>query len=153
MGLDHKPNKLDDELCFAIYTTQKIYNKFYVESLKEYGLTYPQYITLLSLWENNEPMMIKELGKKLNLDNGTLTPLLRRMEKEGWVDRKRSKEDARKVYICLSRKARIKKCEIKQKMTSCFSLVDMTADEYRKDVNLIKSIGQKISESTEVEGN
>lgn len=99
MGLEHKPDKLDDELCFAIYTTQKIYNKFYVESLKEYGLTYPQYITLLALWENNEPMMIKELGKKLNLDNGTLTPLLRRMEKEGWVGNGLKKMLAKYIFV------------------------------------------------------
>ena len=148
MGLNHKPNKLDDELCFAIYTAQKIYNKFYVNSLKEYHLTYPQYITLLALWEKEEPMMIKDLGKKLDLDNGTLTPLLRRMEKEGWIKREHSKIDARKVYICLSHKAKVKKCEIKQKMTSCFANVDMTAEEYRHDVELIKNIAKNIKKST-----
>ncbi|WP_034991675.1 MarR family winged helix-turn-helix transcriptional regulator [Liquorilactobacillus vini] len=149
MGLNHEPNKLDDELCFAIYTAQKVYNKFYVNSLKEYHLTYPQYITLLALWENDEPMMIKELGKKLDLDNGTLTPLLRRMEKGDWIVRKHSQMDARKVYICLSRKAKIKKCEIKRKMKSCFSQVDMTVEEYQHDVELIKNIAKNIKKGTQ----
>ncbi|KRL01665.1 MarR family winged helix-turn-helix transcriptional regulator [Liquorilactobacillus capillatus] len=149
MGLEHVPNKLDDELCFAIYTAQKIYNKFYTGALKEYKLTYPQYITLLALWEANEPMMIKELGAKLNLDNGTLTPLLKRMEKDGWVERKHSVEDARKVFICLTKKAKQKKYEIKSKMTSCFSAVEMSAEEYQKDVELIKNIGKRIEEGNE----
>lgn len=82
--LEHKPNKLENELCFAVYTAQKFYNRFYTESLKEFKLTYPQYITLLVLWEEQRPMMIKELGERLGLDTGTLTPLLKRMEKK-WL--------------------------------------------------------------------
>lgn len=144
MGLEHKPDKLDDELCFAIYTAQKIYNKFYASALKEYKLTYPQYITLLTLWENGEPMMIKEIGAKLSLDNGTLTPLLKRMEKDGWIERKHSDEDGRRVYIALSKKGKNKKYEIKGKLTSCFANVDMTSQEYKNDVSLIKSIGRRI---------
>ena len=78
--LDHKPYHLEDELCFAIYSAQKSYNKFYSEALRQFGLTYPQYITMLVLWEERRPMMIKEIGKRLNLDTGTLTPLLKRLE-------------------------------------------------------------------------
>ncbi|MFT8821777.1 MarR family winged helix-turn-helix transcriptional regulator [Liquorilactobacillus satsumensis] len=144
MGLEHRPDKLEDELCFAIYTSQKIYNKFYAMALKEYKLTYPKYITLLTLWENEEPMMIKQIGARLNLDNGTLTPLLKRMEKDGWIERKHGEEDARRVYICLTHKAKSKKYEIKDKLTSCFAAVDMTPEEYKKDVALIKSIGKRI---------
>lgn len=102
---EHKPNHLEDELCFSIYTAQRFYNRFYTEALKKYNLTYAQYITLLVLWESKEKMIIRDLGLRLKLDTGTLTPLLKRMEKEGWVTRTKTKADGRKVYITLTDKA------------------------------------------------
>ena len=102
---EHNPNHLEDELCFSIYTAQRFYNRFYTEALKKYNLTYAQYITLLVLWESKEKMIIRDLGLRLKLDTGTLTPLLKRMEKEGWVTRTKTKADGRKVYITLTDKA------------------------------------------------
>ena len=94
---EHNPNHLEDELCFSIYTAQRFYNRFYTEALKKYNLTYAQYITLLVLWESKEKMIIRDLGLRLKLDTGTLTPLLKRMEKEGWVTRTKTKADGRKL--------------------------------------------------------
>lgn len=85
--LDHKSYHLEGELCFATYSALKGYNKFYSEALKPYHLTYPQYITLLILWEEKRSMMIKELGASLGLDTGTLIPLFYRMEDNGWITR------------------------------------------------------------------
>ena len=85
--LKHKPSHLEDELCFAVYSTQKLYNRFYSIVLKRYGLTYVQYTTMLVLWEKQRPMMVKELGERLKLDSGTLTPLLNRLENDDYESR------------------------------------------------------------------
>ncbi|MCI5768640.1 MAG: MarR family transcriptional regulator [Ligilactobacillus ruminis] len=103
--LKHKPSHLEDELCFAVYSTQKLYNRFYSIVLKRYGLTYVQYATMLVLWEEWRPMMVKELGERLKLDPGTLTSLLNRLEKQGWVVRNRNFEDGRCMMVELMPKA------------------------------------------------
>ncbi|MCP6710877.1 MarR family transcriptional regulator, partial [Klebsiella pneumoniae] len=102
---------LDEQLCFALYTASKRYNHFYSEALAPFKLTYPQYITLLALWEKS-PMTVRELGSHVNLDSGTLTPLLKRMQTQGWVERKRDTDDERQVNISLSQKAIDAKPEI-----------------------------------------
>ena len=100
-----KPSHLEDELCFAVYSTQKLYNRFYSIVLKRYGLTYVQYATMLVLWEEWRPMMVKALGERLKLDSGTLTSLLNRLEKQGWVVRNRNFEDGRCMMVELMPKA------------------------------------------------
>lgn len=144
--MEHFPNHLEDELCFAIYSAQKYYNKFYTESLKEFCLTYPQYITLLVLWEEKKPLMIKEIGARVGLDTGTLTPLLKRMEKDEWVMRKHDIHDGRKVYVTLTQKAKDLEMPVKEKVRGCFSLIDMDLKEYNKRVDLVKEIGDKIKD-------
>ena len=144
--MNRSPHHLEDELCFAIYSAQKYYNKFYTETLKEYHLTYPQYIVLLVLWEEQKPLMIKEIGERVGLDTGTLTPLLKRMEKESWIERHNDIHDGRKVYINLTQKAKDFEQPIKQKVKGCFSLIDMKIDEYNGNVDLVKNIGIKVRE-------
>ena len=93
--------KLDNQLCFAIYAASLAMTKAYKPVLGALGLTYPQYLVLLVLWEeDNRP--VSELGDRLFLDSGTLTPLLKRMEAAGWVQRQRSTQDERKVHIVLT---------------------------------------------------
>lgn len=147
--IDHKPYRLEDELCFAIYSAQKNYNKFYSESLKKFKLTYSQYITLLVLWEEKKPMMIKELGERLGLDTGTLTPLLKRMEKDEWVTREHIREDGRRVYITLTTKAIENEKAVKDAIQSCFSYMDMTKEEYDMNVNRLKSISNRLATNNE----
>ncbi|MCP6645874.1 MarR family transcriptional regulator, partial [Klebsiella pneumoniae] len=91
---------LDEQLCFALYTASKRYNHFYSEALAPFKLTYPQYITLLALWEKS-PMTVRELGSHVNLDSGTLTPLLKRMQTQGWVERKRASQKSLAVAVML----------------------------------------------------
>lgn len=142
--LNHKPEKLEDELCFSIYSAQRFYNHFYTESLRKYKLTYPQYITLLVLWEEQRPLMIKDLGRRLNLDTGTLTPLLKRMEKSGWITRNRTGEDGRKVFIDLTDHARNLEQNVKERVQNCLSNLEMDDEEYKKNVNIIREISEKL---------
>ena len=93
--------KLDDQLCFALYATSNAVTRFYRPHLKALGLTYPQYIVMLVLWEH-DGITVNALGTRLGLDSGTLTPLLKRLEGAGLIHRKRDKGDERRVLISLS---------------------------------------------------
>lgn len=93
--------KLDNQLCFAVYSASLAMTKAYKPLLSELGLTYPQYLVLLVLWEQ-DGLQVSELGERLTLDSGTLTPLLKRMETAGWLQRQRSTADERRVQVCLS---------------------------------------------------
>ncbi|MEW1819902.1 MarR family transcriptional regulator [Arthrobacter sp. NPDC080031] len=93
--------RLDRQVCFALYSASKAATAVYRPVLDELGLTYPQYLVMLVLWEN-EPRSVRELGVELGLDSGTLSPLLKRLEALGFVERRRSAEDERRVEIHLS---------------------------------------------------
>jgi DNA-binding MarR family transcriptional regulator len=101
------PNKtdtmlqLDNQLCFALYSTSLAMTKLYKPLLDELGLTYPQYLAMLVLWEK-DGLMVSELGERLYLDSGTLTPLLKRLEASGLVARLRDVADERRVHITLT---------------------------------------------------
>jgi DNA-binding MarR family transcriptional regulator len=92
---------LDNQLCFALYSASLAMTKLYKPLLDELGLTYPQYIALLALWER-DGVMVSELGERLSLDSGTLTPLLKRLEGAGLVARIRDVDDERRVRINLT---------------------------------------------------
>ena len=93
--------KLDNQLCFPLYACAKETVRLYKPYLDELGLTYTQYITMLVLWEE-EKLTVKDLGKRLYLDSGTLTPLLKKLEAKGLLLRERSKEDERNLIITLT---------------------------------------------------
>ncbi|WP_458042587.1 MULTISPECIES: MarR family winged helix-turn-helix transcriptional regulator [Bacteria] len=92
---------IDDMLCFSLYAASRATTQAYRRILKPWGLTYPQYLVLVELWEH-EPRTVGELGGDLALDSGTLSPLLSRLEKLGHVARTRSSDDARVVSIHLT---------------------------------------------------
>ena len=93
--------KLENQLCFALYVSSREIIKGYKPLLDPLGLTYTAYITLLALWEKDK-VPVRELGKRLHLDSGTLTPLLKKMEARGLVKRERSRQDERVVIITLT---------------------------------------------------
>lgn len=93
--------KLDKQLCFSVYVLHREIMQQYRTILADVDLTYPQYITMMALWENNE-QTVNQLGEKLFLDNGTLTPLLKRLEGKLLLTRTRSKTDERVVVIRLT---------------------------------------------------
>ena len=95
------PLLLGNQICFAVYSTAHAFNRFYKPLLDKLGLTYPQYLVMMVLWER-DGVPVKDIGEKLFLDSGTLTPLLKRMEAAEFIKRTRSTEDERQVLIALT---------------------------------------------------
>ncbi|MDA9529712.1 MarR family winged helix-turn-helix transcriptional regulator [Bradyrhizobium sp. CCBAU 25338] len=95
------PLRLDNQICFAVYSAAHAFNRVYKPLLDRLGLTYPQYLVMLVLWERDD-VPVKDIGEKLFLDSGTLTPLLKRLEAAHLVKRTRSREDERQVLIALT---------------------------------------------------
>lgn len=106
------PQSLDQQLCFAVYAAAHAFGRSYRALLNHHDLTYPQYLVLMVLWEE-EGLTVKEIGTRLFLDSGTLTPLLKRLEAAGRVQRKRDRADERQVSIFLTPEGRA----LKDKMT------------------------------------
>lgn len=107
--MTNQPNislALDDQLCFKLYAASRAVTRAYKPMLDQLGLTYPQYVVMLVLWEwhDTRPAQptVKALGERLMLDSGTLTPLLKRLEQLEWVRRRRSAKDEREVHLSLS---------------------------------------------------
>ena len=96
------PLKLENQLCFPLYAVSREIVKKYKPFLDEIDLTYTQYITMMVLWESKE-ILVKDLGAKLFLDSGTLTPVLNALEKKGFVERKRSETDKRDMYAVITK--------------------------------------------------
>ncbi|MFV2198013.1 MarR family winged helix-turn-helix transcriptional regulator [Nocardiopsis sp. LOL_012] len=92
---------LENQLCFSLYAASRALTGLYRDLLDDLGLTYPQYLVLLALWER-DALTVKELGRALRLDSGTLSPLLRRLERAGLLDRRRSADDERVVEVTLT---------------------------------------------------
>ena len=96
------PRQLDAQLCFALYSASLAMGRLYRDLLAELELTYPQYLAMLVLWEAESAMRVTDIGERLFLDSATLTPLLKRLEKGGWISRTRSTDDERSVLIALT---------------------------------------------------
>lgn len=105
--------RLQEQLCFALYSASRALTRAYAPLLEPLGLTYPQYLTLLVLWEE-DGASVKQLGEQLSLDSGTLTPLLKRLEQQGLVERRRGKEDERVVHIFLTAEGRALKAKARR---------------------------------------
>ncbi|MBO6067776.1 MAG: MarR family transcriptional regulator [Bacteroidales bacterium] len=97
--------KLDNQLCFRLYTASRLITQAYHPLLSQYGLTYPQYLVLLVLWEKDS-QPVNDIAKRLMLETNTVTPLLKRMEAEGILTRTQGKTDARQMIVKLTRKGR-----------------------------------------------
>ena len=97
------PLQLDNQICFAVYSAAHAFNRVYKPLLDRLGLTYPQYLVMLVLWERDD-VPLKDIGERLFLDSGTLTPLLKRLEVADLVKRTRSTADERQVLIALTPK-------------------------------------------------
>ena len=124
MGNKYDVLKLDNQLCFPLYAVSKEIVRRYTPFLNEIDLTYTQYIAMMVMWEHRE-MSVKELGKKLLLDSGTLTPLLKTLEKKELVTRVRSREDERFLVVSITDKGmklREKAVDIPAKIGGCVQL-------------------------------
>ena len=135
--------KLDGQICFPLYACARKVISAYNPLLKPYGLTYTQYIVLLALWENGKEK-VGDLCRRLYLDCGTMTPMLKKMEESGWLTRCRCKEDERCVYVCLTEKGRALREEVKDipaKIGECITLQqEETFELYRLLHKLLDTI-------------
>lgn len=123
--------KIDHQLCFPLYAVSHKITKRYKPYLDQIGLTYTQYITMMVLWDK-QSINVKDLGHILHLDSGTLTPLLKRMQKKGLVDRHRSENDERSVIITLTKQGedlQEQAKDIPQQMKQCIPLDDHESKE------------------------
>jgi MarR family transcriptional regulator, organic hydroperoxide resistance regulator len=136
---------LKKQLCFAVYETAGEFNKLYSSVLQPFGLTYPQYLVLLALWEK-DGVTVKELGEKLNLGTGTLTPMVARMEANEWLRKERSKADERKVFIYLEEKARAEKLTITSKVAEVIQSCQIELEEYEQLMKQLNTLQNKIKE-------
>jgi len=135
--------KLENQICFPLYVIAKEITGLYRPFLDELDITYPQYLVMMILWEN-DGLSVNCIGEKLYLDSGTLTPLLKRLESKGFIQRKRKKEDERvvEVFITESGKAlQQKACEIPQKI---HNKIDISKEDWIALKESIQKILSKI---------
>lgn len=141
--------KLDNQLCFALYACSRSLTRLYRPLLNKLGVTYPQYLVLMVLWENRQ-QAVSELGEKLLLDSGTLTPLLKRMEINGLVERTRSRQDERKVFIKISKKGEALKEQALAIPEQMFCQSGLTVEEFVRVKGDLEDLLKKILKQQEM---
>ena len=122
---------LENQICFPLYVVSRLTIRVYTPLLEELGITYPQYLVLLALWQKDE-QLVGELSKVLYLDYNTLTPLLKRLEEKQFINRNRSKSDERSVYISLTETGKALKNQaacIPDKIIESLNKGDMNMEE------------------------
>ena len=136
--------RLADYLCFAIYSANLAYGRAYKQGLEELGLTYPQWIAIVSLWEQDD-QTVGELGDKMFLESNTLTPILKKLEAMGYLCRRRDPADERQVRVCLTDAGR-RLCEkgMRMKLVKSSGLKPDDFDRLQQNIvtlrdNLIKA--------------
>lgn len=144
-----KPSlQVDDQLCFAIYSTSLAMNKLYRKLLERLEITYPQYLVLMVLWQQ-DTQSVNEIGERLFLDSATLTPLLKRMETAGLVSRERSAEDERVVIISLSAAGKKLKQKAESVMAEVFCATECTPAELQSLKKQLHSLRDNLVKNLE----
>ncbi|MCG1797142.1 MarR family transcriptional regulator [Staphylococcus epidermidis] len=110
--------RLANQLCFSAYNVSRLFAQFYEKKLKQFGITYSQYLVLLILWEEN-PQTLNSIGRHLDLSSNTLTPLLKRLEQSGWVKRERQQSDKRQLIITLTDNGQQQQEAVFEAISSC----------------------------------
>lgn len=140
----HDQLKLSNQICFPVYAASRLITREYQPHLDELGITYPQYIALMVLWEKDE-ISVNEITQKLILNTNTVTPLLKRMEVQGLITRQRSHTDERKVIVKLTEEGKAleeKAAKIPQKLIEGLADSNMTVNEL---ISLKESLYQIIN--------
>lgn len=142
--MDNKSRRLEEQLCFSLQSASKQFNRMYAKALRPFHLTYPQYLVLLVLWEYSD-QRISDIGEKLALDTGTLTPMLKRMEKNGYINRNRLPEDERIVIVSLSEKAIELETDIYDQVEGCLTQLDFKESDYFSLIEQINALSDQIN--------
>jgi DNA-binding MarR family transcriptional regulator len=129
------PLQLDEQLCFALYNASRALTRAYAPLLGPLGLTYPQYLVLLVLWER-DALAVHQLGERLALDSGTLTPLLKRLAQQGLVERRRGSDDERIVRIHLTAEGRALRAKARKLPLeiACHTGYDVTSERSMREL-------------------
>ena len=138
--------KLDNQLCFPLYACSKEVVRRYSPYLDKLGLTYTQYLVMMTLWEFGE-LSVGELGERLYLDSGTLTPMLKKMEDKGFVKRIRSTVDERRVNVCLTDEGASLKEAAREVPLSMGQCVNIDAEDAAELVRILRQILVNVRES------
>ena len=137
----HPPQLLlDNQLCFALYRATRAVQRSYAPHLAELGLTYPQYLAMLVLWEAEQPLTVGALGERLHLDSGTLTPLLKRLQEAGLVERRRDDADERRVLVVLTAQGRALQTRaegVPEKVFGCYGMTVAEGAALRDTINAL----------------
>lgn len=145
--------KLDNQLCFRLYTAARLVTACYTPFFKQYGITYPQYLVLMLLWEQDN-RIISDITERLHLETNTVTPLLQRMEKLGLIVRQKSQADSRQRIVSLTGEGRRLKEQIKE-VPNCLAreIVDkgMSVEELQALVPLLDKFIDTISDTSSKE--
>lgn len=136
--------KLENFLCFAVYSASHAFNRLYKPMLDELGLTYPQYLVMVTLWERDD-RTVGEIGEQLFLESNTLTPLLKRMETAGLVSRSRDPADERQVRLRLTAEGKALLDKAKQVPSCVLAATGLTADAARTLTQLIGALRTRLS--------
>ncbi|MCY1664275.1 MarR family winged helix-turn-helix transcriptional regulator [Rhizobium sp. SL86] len=138
--------RLNEMLCFALYGAAHAFSRAYKPLLEPLGLTYPQYLVMISLWEK-DGQPVKGLGEALGLDSGTLSPLLKRLEQAGLVSRTRDRQDERQVNITLTEKGRALQGDAAAIMPAIAQATGCGLDEVVALRDRLKSLQQNLTEA------
>ena len=138
--------QLDLQLCFALYTSSNLMGRLYRPLLEPLGLTYPQYLAMMALWETS-PQTVGALGRRLSLDSGTLTPLFKRLESAGLVQRQRDLDDERRVLIALTSKGSEMRAAAADIPWTVLCQLTLTADEAVTLKSLLTRLAAGLAES------
>ena len=136
--------RLDNQLCFALYSTSLAMTKLYKPLLEELQLTYPQYLVMMVLWEQ-DGLSVSALGERLYLDSGTLTPLLKRMEQAALLSRQRSAADERRVEVSLTPKGRALKLQAARIPACVLAAADCPLDELMDLTQQVQALRQRLT--------
>lgn len=145
--VDERWLQLDHQLCFALYSSSLAMTKLYKPLLEPLGLTYPQYLAMLVLWEG-DGVTVSQLGERLMLDSGTLTPLLKRLEAAGLVQRLRDSADERRVLLQLTREGRALKRRALAVPEAVACAVGCELDELARLTARLKTLREQLTAST-----
>ncbi|MDK1488879.1 MarR family transcriptional regulator [Sinorhizobium sp. 7-81] len=137
---------LGQQLCFAVYSAGHAFNRTYKPLLDRFGLTYPQYLVLLALWQQDR-MTVKRIGEEMGLDSGTLSPLLKRLEAAGYVSRLRDPGDERQVIVSLTEKGQDLKAEAFGILAEIGKASGCTLEEVRELREALHRLTQRLGSS------
>ncbi|MBX4956940.1 MarR family transcriptional regulator [Rhizobium lentis] len=147
MEIPQEEKRLEKQLCFAVYATAHAFTRAYKPILDRVGLTYPQYLVMLVLWERSA-LPVKTIGEQLDLDSGTLSPLLKRLEQSGLIKRIRDQRDERQVIVSLTAKGEAMKGEIDSIMSAIGEAAGCTLKEMAEMRDMLQRLRANLGRAT-----